>query len=160
MNFTFDWNEWFIILSSIICLLLFIMLPKRFNALYTFLLWLFVIIFIETIDYFLAAVPYDLYDFLDGPGYQPTIAIAHFAILPPCTYFFLYFYDKWKLRGLKLALYIFGCTIISVTYEYICVLNNVLTYKNWNILYSFPTYPVACLIVITVFHFIKRNIDQ
>jgi hypothetical protein len=49
MNFTFDWNEWFIILSSIICLLLFIMLPKRFNALYTFLLWLLVIIFIETI---------------------------------------------------------------------------------------------------------------
>ncbi|WLD93675.1 hypothetical protein [Alkalihalobacillus sp. AL-G] len=160
MNSTFDWNEWFFILSSLVCLLIFVMLPKRFNSLVTFSLWIFVIVFIETIDYFMAVKPYDLYDFLDGPGYQPTLAVAHIAIFPPCAYFLIYFYDKWKLHGFKLALYILGWTIISITYEWICVLNNVLTYKNWTLLFSIPTYPVACLIVITVFHFIKRNINQ
>lgn len=157
MNFTFDWNESFFLITCAVCLIIFKMLPKRFNSMATFLNWLFVIVFIEVIDYVLGAVPYDLYDFLDGPEYQFVVALGHLIIYPSCAYFFTYFYDKWGLTGKKLVLYILGWTIISVSFEYLCVLNNVLTYNNWNILLSIPTYPAACVITLMVFNFIKRN---
>ncbi|WP_408009867.1 hypothetical protein ACJROX_06115 [Pseudalkalibacillus sp. A8] len=83
------------------------------------------------------------------------MAVAHLTIFPTCAYF----YDKWQLRGPKLALYILGWTIISITYEWLCLQNNVLTYKNWNLLFSIPTYPITCFIVIAIFHFIKRNMN-
>lgn len=160
MNFTFDWNEWFFVLSSVVCLTIFLRLPKRFNPLVTFLNWIFAVAFIEFIDYTFGVKPYDLYDFLDGPGYQPTTAIAHFTLYPACSYFLIYFYDKWNLKGMKLVLYIIGWTIISISYEWLCVINNILHYKDWNILFSIPTYPVAIIVTLTVFHFIKINLKQ
>ncbi|MBB6452363.1 hypothetical protein HNQ94_000808 [Salirhabdus euzebyi] len=157
MNFTFDWNETFFILSSLVSLTIFFILPKRFNGFVTFFIWLFAIVYIETIDYTLGVKPYDLYDFLDGPKYQPTTAFAHFALYPSCAYIFLYFYDKWGLKGISLLMYIVVWTVISVFYEWLCVLNEVLHYKEWKIFYSIPTYPISCFIMIKLFQFIKQN---
>ncbi|OZM56387.1 hypothetical protein CIB95_11465 [Lottiidibacillus patelloidae] len=157
MASTFDWNEIFFLASTLVSVTIAYLLPRRFHPYATFSLWIFVVIFIETIDYTLGVRPYDFYHFLDGPGYQITVGIAHFFLYPSAAYIFIYFYDKWQLRGKRLALYITGWTVVSVFYEWLCVVNEVLTYIHWNLLLSIPTYPVACLITITVFHFIKRN---
>lgn len=156
MNWDFDYNEWFVVITAVVCLILFLSIKKRLPSSVIVIIWLSAALYIEVLDYFLAARPFDLYDFLDGPEYQPSLAIIHFFIIPPLCVLLLHFYDKWKLRGIRLFLYLLCWTGVSVLYEWLCLKNGVLHYNDWNLLYSIPTYPVTCLIFIWIFHQVMR----
>jgi hypothetical protein len=61
MNFTFDWNEWFFIVTTIIFLSLFLLIRKYFPPIIVNIIWVINIGLVSTIDYFLLATPFKLY---------------------------------------------------------------------------------------------------
>jgi hypothetical protein len=154
------WNNWFVIILSIACLILYSLLPKRFHTALVIVTWVYSVIFLETLDFLLGLSPYDFYDFMDNPKYEPGVALLHLIVYPVFSITFLSFYDKWRLRGTKLAFYILFWTVLSVGVEWLAVLNNVLTYKEWKLLYSIPTYPIAIFLLIGVYQFAKQHCSE
>lgn len=158
MNFTWDWNEWFMMISAIVCLAIYFPIRKFFHPIVTIIIWIFSIAFVESIDYFLAGSPFTTYYFSDNPTYEPSTVIFHLTVYPSFSLIFLYFYAKWQLRGIKFVWYLIFWTALSIFYEWICVLNRVLVYTGWKLLYSIPTYPISALILICLYHYIKKHL--
>lgn len=157
-KFTFDWNEWFMFISSFIVFAFFLFIRKHFNQVTTIIVWVFTIVYVESLDYFIAGNPFELYYFGDNESYEITTTVIHLFLYPSFSMIFLYFYDKWNIRGGRLFLYLFAWTIISVFYEWICLKANVLTYTGWKLFYSIPTYPISSLVLIGLYHYVKREL--
>lgn len=160
MNVTFDWNEWFFIISSSAAILIFLFIRRYFPPVLVTIIWIYNITFVSSIDYFLLATPYKLYIFGDNPTYELSGALFHLFMYPIASLLFLYFYDKWKLYGVKTVWYILLWTGFSIFFEWVCVKNRALTYTGWKLYYSIPTYPIAAILLLILFHFIKKKLQD
>ncbi|MDQ0198734.1 hypothetical protein [Neobacillus ginsengisoli] len=160
MNFTFDWNEWFIIISSTIIFSMFLLIRKYFPPVLVIIIWVFNIEFVASIDYFLAATPFKLYYFSDNATYEASAALFHLFMYPSASLLFLYAYDKWELYGKKTVWYILFWTVYSLFFEWLCLKNHVLTYTGWKMYYSIPTYPISAIVLIILFRFIKKKLHE
>ncbi|MEH7443669.1 hypothetical protein V7201_15260 [Bacillus sp. JJ1122] len=157
MNVTYDWNEWFFVISTFIVLLLFFPIRTYFSPVIVTLIWIYNIAMVSTIDYFLIATPFNMYYFGDNPTYELSGALFHLFMYPCASLIFLYIYDKFELYGKKTAWYILCWTGFALFYEWICVKNNALIYTGWKLQYSIPVYPAAAIALILFFHFVKRK---
>jgi hypothetical protein len=160
MNWTFDWNEWFMILSTIVFLIPLFFILKHFSWVTTIMIWAYSVVYVETIDYFLVGTPFKLYYFSDNETYEPSAVLIHLTQYPCSSLIFLYFYDRWKLRGYKLIGYIAVWTGVAIGYEWLCLINKVLTYTGWKLIYSIPTYPISSFLLIGVYHFIHNHLKD
>ncbi|MFD2446939.1 hypothetical protein ACFSO7_23660 [Bacillus sp. CGMCC 1.16607] len=160
MNVTFDWNEWFSIISSSTFLFMFLIIRKYFPLVLVSIIWVYNIALVATIDYFLIATPFKLYIFGDNPTYELSGGIFHLIIYPSSSLLFLYGYDKWELYGRKTVWYILSWTGFSIFFEWLCIKNRLLTYTGWKLYYSIPTYPTAALMLIFLFRFTKKKLHQ
>ncbi|MEH7886916.1 hypothetical protein V7654_21665 [Bacillus sp. JJ1609] len=158
MNVTYDWNEWFFLISTSVILLLFFPIRKYFSPVIVLLIWIYNIAIVSTIDYFLIATPFKLYYFGDNPTYELSGALFHLFMYPCASLIFQYIYDKFELYSKKTAWYILCWTGFSLFYEWICVKNNALIYTGWKLQYSVPVYPVAAIVLILFFHFVKKKV--
>lgn len=154
------WNEWFPIITSIVLMSLFMIIRKHFDPIVTIILWVFNTAYVATVDYALAATPFALYYCGDNETYEPIATWIHLFLYPPCSFLFLYFYDKWNIRGMKLALYIAGWTCFSTVFEWVNVQVGLFTYTGWKLYYSIPTYPISSLIIIWLYHFIVKRVHE
>lgn len=50
MNFKFDFNEWYVLISSIILMSFFFIIRKHFPYLVILILWIFNVVYVATID--------------------------------------------------------------------------------------------------------------
>ncbi|KRE72934.1 hypothetical protein [Paenibacillus sp. Soil750] len=161
MNFHIDWNEWFVVICSIIAMTVFFKIRKHFDTITIVLIWTFNILFVATYDYALAATPFELYYCGDNVTYEPIATFAHVFLYPPFSFFLLFFYDKWNLREKKhrkrLVLYLAGWTAFAVFFEWLHVLNGFFVYTGWKLYYSIPLYPISALILLRIYHFIENN---
>lgn len=137
----FDQNEWYIIISAIILVLLLYKLPKRFPVSVTVLLLLFTMSTARVTDHLLAGPHKDFYDIMDTGKYE---LFDLFSYIPyaPFGYLFIYLYDRFQLKGLLLVLYIIFCSIGGVLFERMVSTSFIefLQYKNWSPYYSLPVY--------------------
>lgn len=159
MNVTFDWNEWFMIISSAVFFFLFLPIRKYFHPIIIITIWVFANVFVATTDYFLLATPFKLYYFGDNPSYEVSGSLFHLVFYPCGSLLFLYVYDKWKLYGKKAIWLILFWTAFGVFYEWLCLINNVLVYTGWKLYYSIFTYPIPAVLLIILFHFTKKRIQ-
>lgn len=159
MNVTFDWNEWFFMISSLLIFLLFLLVRKYFSPIMVIVIWIYNITLVASIDYFLIATPFKLYYFGDNPTYELSGALFHLFMYPSASLLFLYAYDKWKLYGRKTVWYIVFWTGFSVFFEWINVINHALTYTGWRLYYSIPVYPLAAVLLLLVFRFTKKKLE-
>ncbi|MDF2791937.1 MAG: hypothetical protein K0S80_5039 [Neobacillus sp.] len=60
MNWTFDWNEWFMLITSVIAFSIVLLIRKHFSPLVFWVIWIYSIVFIETVDYSLAGSPFQI----------------------------------------------------------------------------------------------------
>lgn len=157
MNVTFDWNEWFFILSSFIVFLLFLPIRKYFPLVIIIIIWIYNIALVSTIDYFLLATPFKLYIFGDNPTYELSGALFHLFMYPCASFLFLFGYDRWELYGKKTIWYILSWTGLAVFFEWVCVKNHALTYTGWKLYYSIPVYPLAAVMLIIIYRFIVKK---
>jgi hypothetical protein len=160
MNVTFDWNEWFFIITSSIAFSLFLLIRKYFPAVIVIIIWVYNVVYVSTIDYFLLATPFKLYYFSDNRTYELSGALFHLIMYPCASLLFLFGYDKWKLYGKKTVWYILFWTGFSVFFEWISVKNHALTYTGWKLYYSIPTYPISAVLLIVLFRFIKNKLQD
>jgi hypothetical protein len=158
MNVTFDRNEWFFIIASSVVLLTFLLIRKYFPPVIVYIIWVFNVAYVSTIDYFLLATPFKLYIFGDNRTYELSGALFHFFMYPCASIIFLYIYDKWELYGKKTVWYILSWTGFSLFFEWFSVQNHALTYTGWKLFYSIPTYPLTAILLIVLFRFIKKEL--
>lgn len=160
MNWTFDWNEWFMIMTSFLAAIVIFLLRKHFQSIVFILIWIYSIAFVETIDYALAATPFKVYYCADNLTYEPAAALIHLFLYPSFSFIFLFIYDKWKIRRKNLLIYLIIWTAFALFFEWLNVINGVFTYIGWKIYYSIPTYPIASWLLIKVFHFIQKHLSN
>ncbi|MEH7505381.1 hypothetical protein V7152_25885 [Neobacillus drentensis] len=160
MNVTFDWNEWFFILTTAMIICLFLPIRKYFPSVMVIIIWVCNIGFVATIDYFLLATPFKLYIYGDNPTYEASGALFHLFMYPCASLLFLYGYDKFELYGKKTVGYILFWTGFSLLFEWFSVKNNALTYTGWKLYYSIPFYPITAVLLIILFRFTKKKLRE
>lgn len=160
MGYSFDFNEWFTLLTSILVTGVFWGIRKHFRPMVVGMIWVFNVTFVATLDYGLASTPFDLYYCMDNETYEFMGALAHVFLYTPFSFIFLYFYDRWSIRGQRLVLYLLGWTCFSVFFEWITIQTGFITHTGWNLWYSIPTYPLSALILIRVYHFLQAHLRE
>jgi len=153
---TIDFNEWFVIVSFILSMIIIFRLPNRFPLSVIILLSLFASVIARLCDHLLAGPKFDFYDLMDTGKYDLFDLFTYFLYIP-FIYLFIYFYDKWRLQGVRVLFYIIICTFIGTTFEWISSLFKVFNYKTWEISYSFTVYFVIQPITLLFFEFIKKH---
>jgi hypothetical protein len=158
----FDINEWFILLSLAVSLIIALMLPKRFSPVSITVFAVFTVFISQTVDSLIAVKPFDLYDVSDSSKYEIMDIVIYYLNYPTYTYIFLYFYDKWKLKGIYRILYIIGFSLLSVFFEWLAHLCHVFTYKGWKLWYSPFMYLGTYILYILILHLTQNllNADE
>lgn len=152
----FDQNEWFLIISILISYSIILFLPRRFPLGITILLMFFGSVVARLSDHFLASPKLDLYNLMDTPNYD-LFDLVTYLLYAPFSYLFIYFYDKWKVKGLWNLLYILLCTAAGTLYEWVCKVFHLFTYKGWHLSYSFTIYLIVQCLALLFYHLVKRN---
>jgi len=136
----FNSNEWFVIASVTIGLILVWILPNRFSVKES-LIYLIHFIFLGMIfDHTIGIKPFDYYDVNDSAAYQLMDFLSYIAY-GPFGYLYIYFYDFFKIKNQLNAIYIFLGAVSALVTEYIADALGVYHYKNgYEIYYSFPIY--------------------
>ncbi|WP_436234877.1 hypothetical protein [Paenibacillus sp. LjRoot153] len=78
---------------------------------------------------------------------------------PLYAYLFLYFYDKWKLKGMNRILFIIGFSLLSLFFEWLADLCHVFTYKGWKLWYSFIVYMGIYILYIFILHLTQNLLN-
>lgn len=151
----FDSNEWFILASLFISIVIFIVLPKRFPHTLTILILLYCMFVPKLLDTIIGTKPFDFYDINDSPKYEIFDLLTWFTYIP-FGYFFLYFYDKWHVTGFMILIYVVTWSGLAVGIEWLALKMDVFTFLKWQSIYSLPMYLVVQCSYILFFLQIKR----
>jgi hypothetical protein len=156
----FDLNEWFIICSAMTGVVISLLLPKRFSHVLTTFILLFNIYLAHTCDFLIAVPPYDLYDINDRPQLEIMDYVLYFISYPPVAYIMLHFYDRWKLKGTRIILYIAGWSFLTMGLEGLAYLAHVCKYNGWQLSYSLLVYIGIYSVNILIFHLARYLIHS
>ncbi|ALC88909.1 hypothetical protein AM500_03165 [Bacillus sp. FJAT-18017] len=149
----FDKNEWSILVLVILNILLFVFLPKRIPREITPLIVLLSISFPKIIDHTMAVAPFNLYDLTDMKKYELFDVILYGAY-PAFGYLFVYLWDYYRFKGVKLVLYLLSWSIFAIVFELLLVKLQVFLYTGWKIAYSLPVYSVVLSLTFLFYKFI------
>lgn len=152
---SFDQNELFLIITLSITITFMSILPRRFPLSISILLCMFASTVARICDHILAGQTLDLYDVMDTNKYELFDFISYFLYIP-FAYFFVYFYDKWKIKGFYLFLYIVICSIGGVAFEWLSHYFHVIEYKWWKLYYSLPVYLIVQPATLIFYEFINK----
>jgi len=136
----FNSNEWFVIITLIIGVILVWKLPKRFSIKQSLVYFIGFVFFGLVFDSTVGIEPFDYYDVIDKSSYELMDFVSYLSY-GPFGYLFIYFYDYFKIKNKYNTIYVLLWTIISVVTEYFAHAFGVFHYKNgYEIYYSFPIY--------------------
>jgi hypothetical protein len=155
----FDQNEWCLIVCILVSYTSILLLPRRFPFRLTVLLMLFGPTVARLSDHLLASPKLDLYNLMDTPKYD-LFDFFTYLLYAPFSYLFIYFYEKWKIKGYWIVLYIFLCTCGGTLFEWVNKLFHVFTYKGWELSFSFSVYLVTQCFALLFYHWIKQPIKK
>lgn len=152
----FNANEWFIIISLCVGILMVIILPKRFTKKMTGNYLLCGVFFGFLFDHTMSVLPVRFYDINDTSRFELMDFLSHFMYAPYC-YLFMYLYDRWHIKPRFSLICILVWSLISVGFERLSVALGVFHYtqNGFTIFYSFVIY----LLVISfwvVFYYVTR----
>ncbi len=153
----FNQNEWFVIFVFVISFFIIFKLPRRFSKATTYTLVLMGIFIGMFADHTISIPPFDFYDVNDSSAYE-IFDFFTYVMYGPFGYLFLYFYDYFKIKGLRIMLYIILWTSLSILMEYTAHLLGVFHYKQgYRLLFSIPIYLWIQSLVIVYYHILKRK---
>ncbi|MBM6616292.1 hypothetical protein [Bacillus suaedaesalsae] len=154
---SFNGNDFYILTVIILSYTMIYFLPRLFkNRFITFLLLFYGITVASLFDNTIGATPFDYYDILDGPKYT-VMDIVAYLIYGPYGYLFIYFHEKFHVRGKRNIVYIIVWTCIGVLIELLNVKFGVFTYKNgYRWLYSIPIYLYIQSVLLFMYKYIKH----
>lgn len=136
----FNGNEWFVIAMIVIGTLAIWLLPKKFTLTQSLFNLLIGVVFGLMFDHTIAVPPFDFYDVGDESRYQ-LFDIFSYLMYAPFGYIFIYFYEKWGVRGFYTIPYILLWTSMGIGVEWFSVLVGIFHYKHgYQLVYSIPIY--------------------
>lgn len=150
----FDENECFFVITLVVTMMLYRIVPKRYSTSTTLLLFIFPATFSRLTDKFLSAPDKDLYDVFDSPAFELFDLFAY-TMYAPFGYFFIYLYDYWKLKGLKLVGYLLVWGVFSIGFEWISHQFHVFKYKDFTFSLGFSIYISSHILTILYYHLIN-----
>jgi hypothetical protein len=156
---SFDANEWFIIVGLIVGYTMIILLLKRFPAMIFVLVFLFSITSAKLLDATLGVPPFELYDINDWPELDLMDILLH-LLYPPFAYLFVYLYDRWRIRGIYVLVYIMLFSFLGVALEWFGTLSGVYHHKEWNLLYSFTVYMCNQILLLLFFRMLMNHYQE
>lgn len=153
----FNENEWFVIASILVMNLAIWLAPRMFSKLEAIGYYIFGIYIGLFYDHTISIKPWDFYDVNDSSSYQ-FIDFLSYIMYGPYGYFFLYFYKKWNVRGLRTIPYILVWSSFSVLMEWIGVKVGLFHYdKGYRMYWSFPIYLFSQTLMVIFYHLVVRN---
>ncbi|WP_079506753.1 hypothetical protein [Mesobacillus jeotgali] len=153
----FNQNEWFIIGSLLVLHGALWFAPKIFSKIETIAYYLFGVSVVLFFDHTISVKPWDFYDVNDNSSYQ-FIDFLSYITYGPYSYFFIYFYERWKVSGLKTIPYILIWSAFSVLMEWIGVQIGMMHYeKGYKMHWSFPIYFSVQSLLLAFYHLVKRQ---
>lgn len=136
----FDLNDYFVLSCIVVAYGFMYILPKRFPSSITYLLLLFSSTCACMLDNSIGGNIFDLYDIMDGPAFT-IMDFVVYLLYAPFGYFFIYFYDLFRLKGILTVGYIALISLLSTGFEWVCLKVGVFHYKDsYEIYYSFCIY--------------------
>jgi hypothetical protein len=108
------------------------------------------------VDFLIGVPPVDLYDVNDTNKVE-LFDIVLYYLNAPFAYLFVYFFDKWKISGLRIALYVSVCSAAATAYEALADFFHVFKYKGWNLGYSFVFYLAIQSFYLLLYYLIKNK---
>ncbi|MBM7570838.1 hypothetical protein [Aquibacillus albus] len=152
----FDKNEWFVLIGLVIFYTAVFVLPKRFPLSISILVMLFTLTIARISDHLLSTSDINFYNVMDSGKYE-LFDVFVYILYGPFGYFLAYFYDKWKLKGMMIQLYVIGGTVVSSCIEFLAVHYHVFDYKGWALPYSFCYYLVMLALTLLFFRFLQNT---
>ena len=134
---SFNSNEWFVLTSFCVGILMVFLLPKRFPKKTTGIYLLCGVFFGFLFDHTLNILPVSFYDINDTSRFELMDFVSHLMYGPYC-YLFMFLYDRWHIKPRFSLVYILAWSFISIGFEQLSVALGVFHYQNgFNIFYSF-----------------------
>ncbi len=150
----FNANEWFIVISLFIGILVVLVLPKRYTKKTTIVYLICGMFFGFIFDHTLSVFPISYYIINDSNTFEFMDFLSH-VMYGAYSYLFFYLYDFFNIKPRLSLIYILVWTLISVGFEGISVFIGVFHYENgYKIYYSFVIY----LLVISFWLVLHRSI--
>lgn len=136
----FNQNEWYVIITLIIGILLLLKTKKRFPLENSILYFLYCFFIGMIVDHTIGTPPFDFYDINDTSRYEFFDFLTYF-MFSSYGYLFIYLFDRFKIKSSYAPIYVLVWSCISMVMEVIADYMGVFHYKNgYNIYYSFPIY--------------------
>ncbi len=154
---SFDWNEWFVIIAFISFHFLFWKMPKIFTPLKATAFYLYGVSLITFFDHTISVGPWDFYDVNDSSNYE-FLDFLSYVMNGPISYFFIYLYVKWEIKGLMNLVYLFVWSSFALLVEWFAV--NIGLYhfsKGYRMYWSFTIYFFMQSLLIVYFHLLNRK---
>lgn len=138
---SFDENEWFILISLILLIIVFIKLPKILPLDFMFSVLLYYAVIGLTADVIIAAdYPDDFYTITDSPYLELFDVITYIINYPIYGLFFSYIICKWNPSSLGLVFLIVLWSGLTASLELLSVKFNVFSYIGWDTEHSLIVY--------------------
>ncbi|WP_248929994.1 hypothetical protein [Paenibacillus hamazuiensis] len=151
----FDANEWFILTASVLEYTVILFLPKRFRLSQSVFIWVFNLTLADYVDFMIATPPLNLYEINDSPEYELFDVLIYPLLYSPTAYLVIYFYDRWKPRGIFPALYVMGWALLTIGLEWMAEKFYIYKYNGWKLGYSLPAYVILYAANLMSFRFFR-----
>lgn len=153
----FDLNEWFVLAMIVGGFSVIYLLPKIIPVISMIFGFLFGPFLGLVFDHTLAVPPLDLYDVGDRSSYE-IFDIFSYMMYAPFGYLFIYFFEKFNIKGLWSIFYIIGWKILSLLLEWACVKIGIFHYKHGYMLpYSIPVYLFVQSQLFVIYRYFFKN---
>jgi hypothetical protein len=153
----FNENEWFVIGSIIVLNVVIWFVPKIFSRIEAIGYYIFGIYIGLFYDHTISIKPWDFYDVNDNSSYQ-FIDFLSYIMYGPYGYFFLYFYVRLKIKGLKTIPYILIWSSFSMLMEWTGLKVGLFHFdKGYKMYWSFPIYLLSQSMMIIFYHLVVRD---
>jgi len=157
---SFDANEWYVIISLVALVLLIWITPKIFSFLEGTAHFLFGIAIGMFYDHTISVKPWDFYDVNDNSSYQ-FIDFISYVMYGPYSYFFIYTYEKLKIKGLYHIVFITFWSSFSLMMEWIAVKIGLFHFdKGFKMYWSYPIYFSAQALQIIFYKVVKSKLKK
>jgi len=151
----FDVNEWFLTGITVLEIILFLGLRKRFSLLTKVIVLGFNFFLSQAVDFVIAVKPLDLYDVNDTPDYEWVDFMLYVLTYPIEAYITMVVYDRWQPKGWSKVGFIWGMAFLTLGFEGVAVWFGVYKYKGWNLYYSLLVYAIVYWLNIKLFDFVR-----
>ncbi|MGG3692219.1 hypothetical protein [Heyndrickxia ginsengihumi] len=151
----FNANEWTVIVSFVVGMLVVLVLPRRFPKKIFAIYLLCGVFFGFFFDHTLSVLPVSFYDLNDSSKVELIDFLSH-VMYATYSYIFFYLYDCLKIKPRFSLVYILPWAFISIGLEKVFSLLGVFHYLHgYNIFYSFVIYLVVLSLWVAFYHVIE-----